>query len=96
MYINGVAAVNPKPYVKLIEKTNCNAVVIDIKDGYLAYESDVAKEVSPTSYKTAYASVEEFKKGVDAYRKTGAYLIARIVVFNDSLYAIRKRGDLSK
>lgn len=87
MYINGTAAVKPGNYVKLIKSTKCNAVVIDIKDGYLTYESDVAKEVSPSSYKTAYASVEEFKKGVDAYRDTGAYLIGRIVVFNDTLYA---------
>ena len=87
MYINGQAAVNPKNYVKLIKDTDCNAVVIDIKDGYLAYKSDVAKELSPKSYKTAYASVEDYKKGVDAYRETGAYLIGRIVVFNDPIYA---------
>lgn len=87
MYINGTAAVKPKNYVKLIESTNCNSVVIDIKDGYLAYKSDVAKELSPRSYKTGYASVEDYKKGIDAYRETGAYLIGRIVVFNDPIYA---------
>lgn len=87
MYINGTAAVKPGNYVKLIESTNCNAVVIDIKDGYLAYKSDVAKELSPKSYKTGYASVEDYKKGIDAYRETGAYLIGRIVVFNDPIYA---------
>ncbi|MBR2675047.1 MAG: hypothetical protein IKE52_06335 [Mogibacterium sp.] len=87
MYINGYAAVNPGKYIKLIEQTDCNAVVIDIKDGYLAYESEVAEEVSPRSYKSAYSSVAEYKKGIDAYRQTGAYLIGRIVVFNDALYA---------
>ena len=87
MYINGQAAVNPGPYIKIIEQTDCNAVVIDIKDGYLAYKSEVAKSISPTSYKTAYSSVEDYKKGIDSYRETGAYLIGRIVVFNDALYA---------
>ena len=87
MYINGAAAVKPDKYVKLIESTACNAVVIDIKDGYLTYKSDVAKSLSPRSYKTAYASVEDYKKGIDAYRNTGAYLIGRIVVFNDPIYA---------
>ena len=87
MYINGTAAVKYSNYVKLIESTNCNAAVIDIKDGYLAYKSEVAKELSPRSYKTAYASVEDYKKGIDAYRNTGAYLIGRIVVFNDPIYA---------
>ena len=87
MYINGTAAIKPGNYVKLINETNCNAVVIDIKDGYLTYQSEVAKEISPRSYKTAYASVKDFKKGVDEYKKTGAYLIGRIVVFNDPIYA---------
>ena len=87
MYINGRAAVNPGAYVKLIKETDCNAVVIDIKDGYLAYKSEVAKEYSPSSYKTAYSEVEDYKKGIDAYRESGAYLIGRIVVFNDPIYA---------
>ena len=56
MYLNCAAAVNPDSYIKLIKKTDCNAVVVDIKDGVLAYKSDVAKELSPTSYRTAYAS----------------------------------------
>lgn len=87
MYLNCTAAVKPKNYIKIIESTDCNAVVVDIKDGVLAYESDVAKELSPKSYKTAYASVEEYKKGIDALKETGVYLIGRIVVFNDPLYA---------
>ncbi len=87
MYINCAAAVNCDPWVKLVKKTDCNAVVIDIKDGVLAYKSEVAKELSPRSYKTAYASEEDYKKGIDAFRDTGAYLIGRIVVFNDPLYA---------
>ena len=87
MYLNCAAAVNPDSYIKLIKKTDCNAVVVDIKDGVLAYKSDVAKELSPTSYKTAYASEEDYKAGVDALRDTGVYLIGRIVVFNDTIYA---------
>ena len=74
-------------FVKLIKDTDCNAVVVDIKDGVLAYKSEVAKEMSPRSYKTAYASVEEYKAGIDALRESGVYLIGRIVVFNDPIYA---------
>ena len=87
MYLNCAAAVNPGSYIKIINDTDCNAVVVDIKDGVLAYKSEVAKEVSPNSYKTAYASVEDYKAGIDALRETGVYLIGRIVVFNDPLYA---------
>lgn len=87
MYINCEAAVNYEPWVNLIKETGCNAAVIDIKDGVLAYESDVAKELSPASYKTAYVSKDDYRKGIEAYRDTGVYLIGRIVVFNDPIYA---------
>ena len=87
MYLNCVAGTHPKNYIKIIKDTDCNAVVVDIKDGVLAYKSEVAKELSPRSYKTAYTSVEEYKKGIDALRESGVYLIGRIVVFNDPIYA---------
>ena len=87
MYINCEAAVNYEPWAGLVKESGCNAVVIDIKDGVLAYKSEVAKEMSPYSYETAYASVEEYRKGVEAYRAAGAYTIGRIVVFNDPIYA---------
>ena len=87
MYLNCVAAVHPDPYIALINETDCNAVVVDIKDGVLAYKSDTAKEFSPKSYKTAYASVDDYRAGIDALRNTGVYLIGRIVVFNDPIYA---------
>ena len=87
MYLNAAAAVHPDEYVKLIKESGCNAVVIDLKDGPLTYKSEVAKELSPSSYKAAYFSAEDLKKGVDAYRETGVYLIGRIVTFNDPNYA---------
>lgn len=87
MYINAYAATHPEQYVKLIKASGCNAVVIDLKDGPLTYKSEVAKELSPTSYKHAYFSEKELKKGIDAYREAGCYLIGRIVTFNDPNYA---------
>lgn len=87
MYLNCAAGAHPKNYIKLIKDTGCNAVVVDIKDGVLAYKSEVAKKMSPRSYKTAYVSVDEYKAGIDALRESGVYLIGRIVVFNDPIYA---------
>ncbi len=87
MYINTWAAVNPEDYVKLIKKTDCNAVVIDIKDGSMTYQSDIVKETSKHSYKDSYATEEEFRAGVQAYKDTGVWTIGRVVVFNDSRYA---------
>lgn len=96
MYLNAYAATHPDPYVKIIKESGCNAVVIDLKDGPLTYKSEVAKELSPTSYKEAYYSAEELKKGVDAYRESGVYLIGRIVTFNDPYYAKDHPDDCIK
>ena len=87
MYLNAYAAVHPEAYVDLIKKSGCNAVVIDIKDGPLTYESEVAAELSPSSYKAAYFTADEMKAGVQAYKDAGVYLIGRIVTFNDTYYA---------
>ena len=87
MYLNCVSAADPDNYIKLIEKTDCNAVVVDIKDGVLAWPAKTAKEWSPKSYKTAYTSLKKYRKGIDKLKETGVYMIGRIVVFNDPLYA---------
>ena len=87
MYLNCAAAANPDSYIKLIEDTDCNAVVVDIKDGVLAWPAKTAKKWSPKSYKTAYTSYKKYKKGIDKIKDTGVYTIGRIVVFNDPIYA---------
>lgn len=87
MYLNCAAAAYPDNYIDLIEKTDCNAVVIDIKDGVLAWPAKTAKKLSPKSYRTAYTSYRKYKKGINKLKKTGVYTIGRIVVFNDPIYA---------
>ena len=87
MYLNCAAAAEPDNYVKLIRKTDCNAVVVDIKDGVLAWPAETARDWSPKSYKTAYTSYKQYKSGIDKLKDTGVYMIGRIVVFNDPIYA---------
>lgn len=87
MYLNCAAVTSPDSYIKIIEKTDCNAVVADIKDGVLAWPADTAREWSPKSYKTAYTTKRKYKKGIDRLKDTGVYMIGRIVVFNDPVYA---------
>ena len=87
MYLNCAAAASPDNYISLIEKTDCNAVVVDIKDGVLAWPAETAREWSPKSYKTAYTTRKKYKKGIDKLKDTGVYMIGRIVVFNDPVYA---------
>lgn len=87
MYLNCVSATDPDSYIKIIEQTGCNAVVVDIKDGVLAWPAETAEEWSPRSYKSAYTSYKKYKKGIDKLKDTGVYMIGRIVVFNDPVYA---------
>ena len=87
MYLNYYAALHGDQYIKLIKETNCNAVVIDIKDGALSYKSPVAKELSPTAYKKAHVSVDEFRDAVQKFHDAGVYTIGRITCFNDTHYA---------
>lgn len=96
MYLNAVAAISPDEYIKIIKKCGCNAVVVDIKDGVLTYQSEVAKELSPTSYKGAYASMDDMKASMEKLKESGVYLIGRIVTFNDTSYAADHPKDCIK
>ena len=55
MYLNAGANVinNIDKYLDIAKNNGVNAIVVDIKDGALAYSSEVAKEISPTAYNTA-------------------------------------------
>ena len=70
----------------LPEENGVNAIVVDIKDGALAYSSEVAKEVSPTAYNTAINDNAAYKSAIDKIKEAGIYAIGRIVVFNDVHY----------
>ena len=87
MYLNSQALINNDAYIKLIKETNCNAVVLDIKDNTLAYASPVAEELSPTAYKKAQVSLEEYKDAVQEFKEAGVYTIGRITCFSDPYYA---------
>lgn len=86
MYLNWYAAVHNDEYLKLVKKSGCNAVVMDIKDGVLAYRSEVAKELSPSSYKHGQVSMDEYREAVKKFNDAGIYTIGRIVCFNDKDY----------
>ncbi len=74
-------------YIDLALSSGANAMVIDIKDGVLAYESEVAKELSPTSYETSIMTVDQYKEAIQMVKDAGLYAIGRIVCFNDDIYA---------
>ena len=88
MYLNANSNVigNIDEYLDIAKNNGVNAIVVDIKDGALAYTSDVAKEYSMTAYETAINDNSVYKSAIDKVKESGIYAIGRIVVFNDVHY----------
>ena len=88
MYLNAGSNVinNIDKYLNIAKNNGVNAIVVDIKDGALAYTSEVAKEYSMTAYNTAINDNSMYKSAIDKIKEAGIYAIGRIVVFNDVHY----------
>lgn len=85
MYLNAGSNVinNIDSYLEIAKNNGVNMIVVDIKDGALAYTSEVAKEYSLTAYNTAINDNEKYKSAIDKIKDAGIYVVGRIVVFND-------------
>lgn len=86
MYLNAGTIGSIDSYLKIAKENGVNAIVVDIKDGALAYSSNIAKEISPTAYGTAINDNSSYKSAIDKIKDAGIYAIGRIVVFNDVHY----------
>ena len=88
MYLNAGANVinSVDSYLEIAKSSGVNAIVVDIKDGALAYPVEVAKDYSETAYKSAINSFDNYKKAIDKIKDAKIYVIGRIVVFNDTHY----------
>ena len=86
MYLNAGVIGSIDSYLNIAKENGVNAIVVDIKDGALAYPSEVAKETSMTAYDTAINSLEDYISAIDKIKDAGIYAIGRIVVFNDVHY----------
>ncbi len=88
MYLNAGANVISQidSYLEIATSSGVNAIVVDLKDGALAYPMEVAKEYSMTAYNTAINSKETYENAIKKIKAAGIYVIGRIVVFNDSHY----------
>ena len=86
MYLNASSSVISKidSYLEIATSSGVNAIVVDIKDGALAYPSEIAKEYTITGYNSAMNKLETYKAAVQKIKDEGIYVIGRIVVFNDS------------
>lgn len=88
MYLNAGSNVigNIDKYLEIATTSGVNAIVVDLKDGALAYPMEVAKEYSMTAYNTAINSYDSYKSAIAKIKNAGIYVIGRIVVFNDFHY----------
>lgn len=88
LYMNGGSNVigNVDAYIEIAKSSGINAIVVDLKDGALAYPLEVAKEYSKTAYDSAINSFDTYKNAINKIKEAGLYVIGRIVVFNDPHY----------
>lgn len=88
MYLNGSNGVISKidEYLDIATSSGVNAMVVDIKDGALAYPSEIAKEYSITAYNSSMNKLDTYQKAIQKIKDAGIYVIGRIVVFNDTHY----------
>lgn len=86
MYLNGSSNVISQidKYLNIATSSGVNSIVVDIKDGALAYPSLVAKEYSITAYNSAMNNLDNYKLAIKKIKDAKIYVIGRIVVFNDS------------
>ena len=86
MYLNASGQVISKidSYLEIAKTSGVNAIVVDIKDGALAYPSEVAKTYSQTAYNSSMNKLDTYKDAITKIKEAGIYVIGRIVVFNDS------------
>ncbi len=88
LYLNKTCIDTIDEYIAIADSSGINAFIIDIKesDGP-AYQSEVIKEYSPSSYSAAFNSFDSYKAAVQKCKDKGIYVIGRIVTFKDDLYA---------
>lgn len=93
LYLNGSVLSDIDSYISLAKESGINAFVVDIYDGFMVYESDVAKEYTPTAYSSAKWTVEEYKNIINKIKSNNIYVIGRIVAFNNSQFAKDNPND---
>ena len=89
LYLNGTKQTmsNVDNYIELAKDTKINAFVIDILDDVnVGYASPLMEKESPTSFKHANNSVEEYQNAIKKLKDNGFYVIGRITAFKNTYY----------
>ncbi len=76
---------NIDKYIAFAKTTTINAFVVNIMDGTsVGYPSEVYLEYSPTAYRFANNTIEDYRACVEKLHEAGFYVIGRLTTFNDS------------
>ena len=77
-----------KPFIDFAKDTNINTFVVDIKDNFvIGYPAKAMKEYSMPAYEASNNTYEEYREAVTMLKDAGYYVVGRITVFKDDLYA---------
>lgn len=95
VYLPSHIAANPDAMARtidLLDTTELNAVVIDIKDysGFVSYESAVPLVVELGTWRKTLGTKDDVRALLDTLHNHGIYAIARQTVFQDSAFAERR------
>ncbi|MDD3341845.1 MAG: putative glycoside hydrolase [Bacilli bacterium] len=94
LYINASVVEKIDDYILFAKDNNINAFVIDIKENTVpAYASPVMSELSPSNYKKAVNTFDNYKKYIKKAKDAGIYVIGRITTFKDQYYAVDHKED---
>ncbi len=99
LYINGSKGIRSSidNYIEYAKTTKINSFVVDIKDDKVpAYASKIYEEYSPTNYKWALNSIDDYKYAITRIKEEGFYVIGRITTFKDDYYAIDNPDNVIK
>ena len=88
MYLCGSAVQHIDDYIEIAKSAGVNAMVIDVKEnGSALCDLDVFHEYSPLQSQYVHCDPDYAKEAFQKVKDAGLYLILRIVVFKDELYA---------
>lgn len=96
IYMSSWVAATPsirQKLITLIEETELNAVVIDVKD-YTGHVSFLVRDVKLQAYGSEIARIRDIDELIGELHEKGIYVIARVAVFQDD-YLARQRQDLA-
>ena len=99
LYINGSKGIKNTidNYIEYAKTTKINSFVVDIKDNNVpAHQSKIYETYSPTNYKYAFNSVEDYKYAIERLKEEGFYVIGRITTFKDDYYAVDNPDNVIK